>query len=215
MHKLHTTTGFLCNVPGRNKSIHFANNEAIQSVTEAEIYGPKDHLRYRRQPPCGENPSRPCLLAWSCIHDLVLSVMTHPSWTEVRRVNHDSPSTPRAFSISGRISSTPGALPLWSCFDYLSDLPPGDWCWSPFILQLCLYHRGRSCQGSGVPQSVPSNALTLHQLRSTASHPYCTQLGWFPASPSWGVGQFSRTTLVPPESPFPWRQSPVVFSEML
>ncbi|KAK5881868.1 hypothetical protein CesoFtcFv8_020510 [Champsocephalus esox] len=33
----------------------------------------------------------------------------------MRRVNHDSLSTPRAFSISGRISSTPGALPLWSC----------------------------------------------------------------------------------------------------
>ncbi|KAJ8001182.1 hypothetical protein DPEC_G00188640 [Dallia pectoralis] len=32
-----------------------------------------------------------------------------------RRVNQDSPSPPKAFSISGRISSVPGALPLWSC----------------------------------------------------------------------------------------------------
>ncbi|XP_059902154.1 uncharacterized protein LOC132453327 [Gadus macrocephalus] len=32
-----------------------------------------------------------------------------------RRVNHDSPSTPRAFSISGWISSIPGALPLRRC----------------------------------------------------------------------------------------------------
>ena len=33
----------------------------------------------------------------------------------MRRVSQDSPSTPKAFSISGRISSTPRALPLWSC----------------------------------------------------------------------------------------------------
>ena len=41
----------------------------------------------------------------------------------MRRVNQDSPSTPKAFSISGRISSTPGALPLWSCLTTLVTYP--------------------------------------------------------------------------------------------
>ncbi|TWW68236.1 hypothetical protein D4764_19G0000340, partial [Takifugu flavidus] len=42
------------------------------------------------------------------------------------RVNHNSPTTYRALRNSGRISSTPGALPTRSFFDYLGNFSPGD-----------------------------------------------------------------------------------------
>ena len=40
----------------------------------------------------------------------------NPHATLNRHVSHDSPTMSRAFSISGRISSTPGALPPKSCW---------------------------------------------------------------------------------------------------
>lgn len=36
------------------------------------------------------------------------------------------------------------------------------------------------------------------------SHPCCTQFGWFPVSPCWGAGWFSKSALALPESPSPW-----------
>ena len=57
---------------------------------------------------------------------------------------------------------------------------------------------------SGGHRSTPSTALWPPQLKSTRSHPCCTQLGWFPVSPSWGARRLSKSALAPPESPSPW-----------
>ncbi len=62
-----------------------------------------------------------------------------------KHFSKDSPTMSRAFSISGRISSTPVTLPLWTFLKYLRDhnvLSPWRTCWS----------------GSGVPESGLSTA---------------------------------------------------------
>ncbi len=119
-----------------------------------------------------------------------------------RCVIHYSPSTPRAFSISGWISSIPGALPLWR---YLttSVTPSREIDVDTFSASnSALMVKGgfvRFRSSSECPfhcQITPSV-----EVSSVPLFPCCRQLGWSPVSPSWGAGWFFRNTLLLTESP--------------
>ncbi|TWW66908.1 hypothetical protein D4764_20G0009400 [Takifugu flavidus] len=59
------------------------------------------------------------------IHTIPGDLVTHHQFPRCP-VSHDSPTTSRALRNSGRISSTSGALPPRSFFDYLGNFRPGD-----------------------------------------------------------------------------------------